>query len=170
MCFGVQGEPNFAFNLIKDKYIQLNGQFVLPAEEESQTISNVSTFLGQLGLAIRNRENGNVTVIKISAPDRSVLVSNSLTVVKDKAVTVDVFKTVTITVDADVQTARLKDESPKLQINTDGFGIKVRFFKKHLDMFLTKTDGLTKNAHGLIGELLMYTCMYVRMCTYSYLW
>jgi len=25
LCFSIQGEPNFAFNLIYDKYIQLNG-------------------------------------------------------------------------------------------------------------------------------------------------
>jgi len=151
MCFSIQGEPNFAFNLIKDKYIQLNAQFVLPAEEESHTISNVSTFLGDLGLAIRNQETGDVRVIKVSASDHSVLVDHSLTVVEDKPVIVDVFKAITIKVGAHVQTNRLMDESAWLHINTDGFGIKVRFYKKHLDMFLTKTDGLTKDAHGLIG-------------------
>jgi len=151
MCFSIQGEPNFAFNLIKDEYIQLNAQFVLPAEEESHTISNVSTFLGDLGLAIRNQETGDVTVIKVSASDHSVLVDHSLTVVEDKPVRVDVFKEVTIKVDAHAQINKPKDESAWLHINTDGFGIKVRFYKKHLDMFLAKTDGLTKDAHGLIG-------------------
>ena len=151
MCFSIQGEPNFAFNLIRDKFIQLNAQFVLPAEEESHTISNVSTFLGDLGLAIKNQETGDVTVIKVSASDHSVLVDHSLTVVEDKPVRVDVFKEVIIKVDAHVQTNKQKDESAWLHINTDGFGIKVRFYKKHLDMFLTKTDGLTKDAHGLIG-------------------
>ena len=152
MCFSIQGEPNFAFNLIRDKFIQLNAQFVLPAEEESHTIGNVSTFLGDLGLAIKNQETGDVTVIKVSASDHSVLVDHSLTVVEDKPVRVDVFnREVTIKVDTCVQTNRLMDESAWLHINTDGFGIKVRFYKKHLDMFLTKTDGLTKDAHGLIG-------------------
>ena len=151
MCFSVQGEPDFAFNLINDKYIKLNGQFVLPAEDESHTIANVSTFLGDLGLVITNRDTNGTTVIKVSALDHSVLAGNSLTIVKDKPVTVNVFGKVTINVDAQIQTTRLKDESAWLYINTDGFGIKVRFYKKHLDMFLTKTNGLTKEAHGLIG-------------------
>ena len=43
MCFSIQGQPNFAFSLISDKYIQLNGQFVLPAPEESHTIANVGS-------------------------------------------------------------------------------------------------------------------------------
>ena len=151
MCFSIQGEPNFAFNLISDKYIKLNGQFVLPAEEESHTISNVSTFLGDLGLVITNQKTNSSTVIKVSAVDHSVLVGNSLTIVKDRPVTVSVFEKVSTSVDAHVQTTRLRDESAWLFISTDGFGIKVRFYKKHLDMFLTKTNGLTKDAHGLIG-------------------
>ena len=151
MCFSIQGQPDFAFNLISDKYINLNGQFVLPAKEESHTISNVSTFLGDLGLVITNQKTNTTTVIKVSAVDHSVLVGNSLTVVKDKPVTVDVFDKVTTTIDAKVQANRLKDESAWLYINTDGFGIKVRFYKKHLDMLLTKTNGLTKHAYGLIG-------------------
>ena len=152
MCFSVQGEPDFAFNLISDKYIKLNGQFVLPAEDESHTIANVSTFLGDLALVIVNRDTNSTTAVKVSAVDHSVLAGNSLTaIVKDKPVTVNVFEKVTINVDAHIQTNRLKDESAWLYINTDGFGIKVRFYKKHLDMFLTKTNGLTKDAHGLIG-------------------
>ena len=151
MCFSVQGEPNFAFNLIKDQYIQLNAQFVLPAEDESHTVGNVSTFLGDLGLAITDPETGNITIVKVSAPDHGVLVGHSLTVVMDKPVYVDVSKTVTIKIDAYAETTKLKDESAWLYINTDNFGIKVRFYKKHLDMFLTKTNGLTKDAHGLIG-------------------
>ena len=151
VCFSIQGQPDFAFNLIRDKYINLNGQFVLPAEEESHTISNVSTFLGDLGLVITNQNTNSTAVIKVSAVDHSVLVGNSLTVVKDKPVTVSVFEEVTTTVDTKAQTSRLKDESAWLYINADGFGVKVRFYKKHLDMFLTKTDGLTKRVHGLIG-------------------
>ena len=151
MCFSVQGEPDFAFNLISDKYINLNGQFVLPAEDESHTIANVSTFLGDLALVIVNRDTNSTTAVKVSAVDHSVLASNSLTIVKDKPVTVNVFEKVTISVDPHIQINRLKDESAWLYINTDGFGIKVRFYKKHLDMFLTKTNGLTKDAHGLIG-------------------
>ena len=153
LCFSIQGEPNFAFSLISDKYIQLNGQFVLPAEEESHTISNVATFLGDLGLVVKNAKTGNTTIIKVSAQDHSVEVDNSLTIVKNKPVTVQVFDAVSITVDANVQTDKLKEASAWLYINAEGFGIKVRFYKKHLDMFLTKTSGLTKQANGIIGKL-----------------
>ena len=150
----MQGEPNFAFNLINSTYIKLNAQFVLPAEDESNTIANVSTFLGDVGIVIRNKDTSNHIIIHVSAQDHSVKVNNSITVVKDKPVFVDVSNsTFAININSDSQTAKLmKDETAWLYIQTNGFGIKVRFYKKHLDLFFTKTSGLSKDTHGLIGK------------------
>ena len=154
ICFSVQGEPNFAFNLIDSKYIQLNAQFVLPTEDESKTIANVSTFLGDLGMVIRNKETSKPVVIHVSAQDHSIKVDDSITVVKDKSVFVNVsHSTVAINVNSDSQTAKLmKEGSSWLYINGEGFGIKVRFYKKHLNLFLTETSGLSSDTHGLIGK------------------
>ena len=154
MCFSVQGEPNFAFNLINNKYIQLNAQFVLPTEDESNAIANVSTFLGDLGIVIWNKDTSKSVVIHVSAQDHSVKLNNSITVVKDKPVFVDVSNsTIAINLKSDSQIAKLvKDESAWLYINTEQFGIKVRFYKQHLDLFFTETSGLSKDTHGLIGK------------------
>ena len=154
LCFSVQGEPDFAFNLINNKRIQLNAQFVQPSADESNTIANISTFLGDLGMVIQNEDTGKPVVIHVSAQDHSVLVDNSLTVVKDKPVFVDVFNNkVAIGINSDSQITKLmKDETTWLHINIEGFGIKITFYKKHLDMFLTKTNGLSNDTHGLIGK------------------
>ena len=154
LCFSVQGQPDFMFSLIKDRYVQLNTQFVLPAEDDSHTIANVSTFLGNLGLLLRNPVTGNTTAIKVSTEDHTVLVDGSVIIVKDKPVIVQVSNTfiVDITVDVNQQVHTIKDSSAWLYIYTEfGFGIKVRFYKKHLDLFLTKTSGLTNETHGIIG-------------------
>ena len=146
LCFSVQGQPDFMFSLIKDKYVQLNAQFVLPAEDESHTIANVSTFLGNLGLVLTCPVTGNTTAIKVSAEDHTVQVGNSITIVKDKPVTLMVSS------NFDVIQQVGEGGLALLYINTElGFGIKVRFYKKHLDMLLTKTSGLTKDAHGFLG-------------------
>ena len=163
LCFSVQGQPDFMFSLIKDKYVQLNAQFVLPAEDESHTIANVSTFLGNLGLLLRHPVTGNGTTIRVSAQDHTVMVGGSVTTVKDKPVTVQVSNTfaVDIVVDANQQMASVKDASAWLYVNTEfGFGIKVRFYKQYLDLFLTKTSGLTKDTHGLIG-IVIYVYTYI---------
>ena len=154
VCFSVQGEPNFSFNLINSKHVQLNAQFLLPAEDESNTIANASTFLGDLGIVIWNIDTSKPVFIHVCAQDHSIKVNNSITAVKDKPVFVDVSNsTVAININSDSQTSKLmKDESAWLYINTEQFGIKVRFYKQHLNLFLTKTSGLSSDTHGLIGK------------------
>ena len=154
LCFSIQGEPDFIFSLIKDKYIEMNAQFVLPAKDESHTISNVSTFLGSFGLLLKNPSTAKTVIIKVLGQNHSVSVDNSITTVKDRLVTVTIGDTyVTIDVDQRKQATDMKDGSSWLHINTNfNFGLKVRFYKKHLDMFLVNTGVLTKEAHGLIGS------------------
>ena len=154
LCFSVQGQPDFMFSLIKDHYVQLNGQFVSPSEDESHTIGNGSTFMGSLVLLLRHPVTGKSLTIRASAQDHTVMVHGSVIAVKDKPVAIQVTSslTVNITFDAKQQTNTVKDHSAWVYINTElGFGIKVRFYKHHLDMFLTDTSGLTKDTHGLIG-------------------
>ena len=103
---------------------------------------------------IQNDDTSKPVVIHVSAQDHSVKVNNSINVVKDKPVFVDVFNsTVAINVNSDSQPDKLmKDESARLNIQTEDFGINVRFYKKHLDLFFTKTGGLSKDTRGLIGK------------------
>ena len=152
LCFNIQGEPDFPFRLINDKYVQVNGVFVLPAEDESRTISNRTSFLGILGVALRSPVTGKVNAIKVFAQDHSVVIGdNTLIVSNNKQVNLDITESTIIS----VHTTSLPDVKHKfswLNINTNlGLSFTVRFYKKHLDLFLTDTSGLTKNAHGLIG-------------------
>ena len=110
---------------------------------------------------VKNPKTGNSTVIKVSAQDHSVTVGNSFTIVKDKPVTVNVFNSVSIKVDAKQHVNELNDASTWLYINMKDFGIKVRFYKKHLDMFLTKTNILTEKAGGIIGNYKFCIMMYI---------
>jgi len=145
------------FSLIKDKYVQLNAQFVLPASDESNTIANVTTFLGNLGLLLRCPTTGNAITIKVSALDHSIQVGNTSIVVDNKPVTVTVSNgaSVTIATDDEVQQT-MRDETAWFHINSEiGFGMKIRFYKKHLNMMITKHNGLTSKADGLMGNLLL---------------
>ena len=154
LCYSVQGQPDFMFSLIKDKYIQLNAQFVLPASDESNTIANVSTFLGNLGLLLRCPVTGKSVAAKVSAQDHNVQIGDETVIIKDKPVEVLIASdfNVTTTLSGEVKEVT-KDETVWLQLNTEfGFGMKIRFYKKHLDMMITKSDGLTSQADGLMGK------------------
>lgn len=150
LCFNVQGEPDFPFSLISDKQVQLNGVFVLPAEDENVNISLGASFLGMLGIVLLGPKTN---IIKVSAQDRSVVVGDStVAVTNNKQVNLDITDVIIISVHT-VNLPNAKNEFAWLNINTDlGFSLTVRFYKKHLDMFLTNTSGLTKEVHGLIGK------------------
>ena len=154
LCFSVQGQPDFMFSLIQDKYVNLNAKFVLPTGAKSNTISNFSTLIGDLGLTLYNPVSGNVTVIKVSAQDQSISIDDSKTIIKDMLVTIKLLSnfSVTISIDKHKEENTLKDETALVSINTElGFGLKVKFYKKHMDMILTEISTLTKSAHGMIG-------------------
>jgi len=170
LCFSIQGQPDFMFSLIKDKFVQLNALFVLPdKDEESETIANVSTFMGKLGLSLQCPLTGKSTNIRVSAQDHSVSVAEAIAFVKDRPVTVKVSKdfNVSIAVDSNVQSDLRRDESAQLNIISDfGFGLQVTFYKKHLNIFLIDTNILTKKAHGLLGKQVLETGVYIYIYLY----
>ena len=152
LCYSVQGQPDFMFSLIKDKYIQLNAQFVLPASDESNTIANVSTFLGNLGLLLRFPNTGKMFSAKVTAHNHAIQIGDDHIVVSNKPVVVMVTKDCNITVNIGNE-LKVDDESAWLNIKTDlGFGMKIRFYKKHLDLMITNSEGLTNKSDGLMGK------------------
>ena len=152
LCFNVQGEPDFMFNLISSKYINLNALFVKPADEESRSIDADSTFVSEVGLAVKSMHQNKPVKIKISAFDHSIDVLDSHTIVTDSSITVKVSKDGSINIATSVTTAN-KEDNAMLYVETEyGFAIKVRFLKKHLDMFITDNSGFTNNTHGLLGK------------------
>jgi len=154
LCYSVQGQPDFMFSLIKDKYVQLNAQFVLPASEESETIANVSSFFGNLGLLLKSPVTGKSAFVKVCAQDHSVKINDEIVIVKHEPVRImlSADNNVTVTIDSKEQ-GNPKDSTAWLYLNIEfGFGIKIRFYKKHLDMVITSSIGLTDEADGLIGN------------------
>ena len=148
LCFNVQGEPDFIFNLISSKYINLNALFAKPAEEESRSIDADSTFVSEVGLLVKSKYQNKPVKIKISAFDHSIDVLGSHTTLMDSSITVKVSENGNIS----VSTAS-KENDVMLYVETEhGFAIKVRFLKKHLDMFITDNSGFTNNTHGLLGK------------------
>jgi len=156
LCYSVQGQPDFMFILIKDKHVQLNAQFVLPASDESNTIANVSTFLGNLGLLLRSPSTGKYLIVKVSAQEHSVHIGDETVIVEDVPVQVRITSDLNITTTLDDKTWKVKNSW--LYLNTElGIGMKIRFFKKHLDMVITTGDGLTTRAEGLMGKFIIFT-------------
>ena len=153
LCFSVQGIPEFIFNLFSDVNLQLNAKFSLPQTDESRYILNSSTFIQELGFIEKHPIMGVVNKVKVSALDHSILVANNFIIVKQYPITINVINgTVTITVES-VGANPDHDETAWVKIITDiGFGLKLKFVKKHLDYVITDSRGLTLKAHGIQGS------------------
>jgi len=146
------------FSLIKDKYVQLNAQFVLPAIDESNTIDDVSTFVGDLGLLLRCPISGKSMAVKVSAQDHSIQIGDETKIAISVPVKVSIARDFNVSASLSAKVNETtKDETAWLYLNTEfGFGMKIRFYKKHLDMIITKSDGLTSEADGLMGNFTNY--------------
>ena len=128
--------------------------FVSPAEDESVNISPGASFLGMLGIVLQSSVTATrkANIIRVFAQDRSVVVgeSTTVTIANNEQVNLNVTE-VAISVST-VSSLDAKDEFTWLKVYTQiGFSITIRFYKKHLDLFITDASGLTKEAHGLIG-------------------
>ena len=92
MCYSLQGEPYFAFNLISDPIISINSYFIPP--EEGKNLSEFATFLGDIGILVQPEEcrdscdPDDITKIAISAADSSIIIKGSKTELKDRNVQV----------------------------------------------------------------------------------
>ena len=155
------GIPEFVFNLFSDVNLQLNAKFALPQADESRHILESATFIQQLGLIVKHPKKGIHNKVKISALDHSIVVADSLIIVKQYPVTVNIINnTVTITVET-VSANPGHDETAWVKIITDvGFNLKLKFVKKHLDYVITDNSGLTSKAHGIQGSYIrIYLCI-----------
>ena len=155
LCFSVQGEPDFIFNLFSDANIQVNAKFSLPhPDDESRTLVNSSTFIQDVGLTFKAKNNrATATKIKLSALDHSISVSDNFINVGTKPITITIIKGSTqIKISSEVSVTESLDETAPIMIKSDlGFVVKVTFVKRHLNMAITDTTGLSKKAHGIQG-------------------
>ena len=139
--------------MFSDHKILLNAKFALPKVEESHLLLNSSTFIEQIGLAVKQPATNILTKVKISALDHSIVIGDNLVIVEDHPIIIKIINNSMTTVIEDTSVNHDHDETAWVKIiTTVGFGLKFKFVKKHLDYVITDTSGLTKEAHGIQGS------------------
>ena len=156
MCYSLQGEPYFAFNLVSDPTISINSYFIPP--EKGSDLDEFATFLGDIGILVQpeeckgNCDQDDITKIAISASDRSVLLEGSRTKLKNRHVQVFVENsTATIKLGSVLK----KGDHPSLTvtIKQPPLTFQVQFVNEHLDLIVKDFSGISSSAHGIMGEL-----------------
>ena len=154
LCFSVLGEPDFIFNLFSDTNIQVNAKFSLPHPDESHALMNSSTFIQEIGVAFKAANNKSVTTkIKLSALEHTVTVSGNVINISNKPVTITITNgTVKMEISSETSVTESLEETAFVNIKSDiGFAVRIKFVKRHLDMAISDTTGLSKKSHGIQG-------------------
>ncbi len=149
LCYSVQGEHDFAFNLISNKLLQMNALFIADSKRDE------ITWIGELGVVVRNgtkKQNGNSTSLRFCAKEQVVCIGDK---VKLNANGVDrlTFSNGKLSISERLEEGDL--ERPEVLMEFPDFGISftVVFVRgKHLDMIWNKVEPNMGKSHGMIGK------------------
>lgn len=146
LCFSVQGEHGFVFNLIRSPQFLMNALFVPDA------LRPEVTWFGSIGMVIKNNifKKSNSTKLSFIADQKMVYIGDGI---KLNAGNIEklTFSQGKLTIS---ETKRGKEKSrPEIQVYLEDLGMDfaVRFTKSHLDMVWNNIAQQPKDSHGIIG-------------------
>ena len=147
LCFSVQGDHGYHYNLISNKHLTMNAKFVPDSRREEVT------WIGSLGLVIHtsNYRGDNGTSIRLESLTPSISINNK---VKLHPARIDQIAVI----DGKLRVSEVAHFSkgfkyPSVRFNVTGISFSVMFKREHLDLFWHSTKQQTENSHGLIGTL-----------------
>ena len=146
LCFSVQGEHGFVFNLISNKIIHMNAKFI-PDSKRSEV-----TWIGSLGMVVRSKKANTTSKIRFEAANKMVYVDDRVSL-KAQSVKILTFAKGKLTVTESDPTVK-KAVYPQVEVDLEDVGIAftVTFVKEHIDMVWNKVRKQPKDSHGRIGR------------------
>ena len=149
LCFTLQGEHGFVFNLVSNRLLQMNALFV-PDKERSEV-----TWLGSIGLVIKknNFKESNVTKMRFVADERMIYIGDKTKLHAEDVVKITFSK-------GKLTLAEAASESPRhnsrhevrIDLTNLGLSFVVWFVKgNHLDMNWNNVLEQPEQSHGIIG-------------------
>ena len=148
LCFSLQGEHGFVFNLISNPLLQMNALFIPDA------VRSEVTWLGSLGVVIKNNlfKKSNVTKMRFVAEEKMVYVGDKI------KLNADMVEKLTFTNGKlkISEAMREKNQLTRFDVQVDlkdlGLSFAVRFVKgNHLDVMWNSVLQQPKESHGIIG-------------------
>lgn len=142
LCYTVQGEHGFAFNLISNERLHMNAKFV------SDALRDEVTWLGSMGLVFHGTKRSNSTKLRFEAGENKIYIGDKvilgaksiekLTFVHDKLIVSETDK---------------PSYYPSVQVKLEELDLSftIKFMNNHLDMFWHTTGVQMPDSHGLVG-------------------
>lgn len=148
LCFSLQGEHGFVFNLISSPQLHMNALFS-PDLERSEV-----TWIGSLGIVIKNNQfkQSNTTKLRFDSDEKMVYVGD---MVKLSASSIESLRFSKGKLTVSEVKKGIKVSRPEVQVNLEDLGLDftVRYTKNHLDIVWNSITQQPKDSHGIIGMM-----------------
>lgn len=147
LCYTVQGEHGFAFNLVNNKQLIMNAKFVPDARREEVT------WLGAMGIIIQNNNYGgsNDTKLRFEAQEKTLYINDKV-VLSAKNIEKLTFSNGKMTISEAPPVEGFHYPSLLIDLQDVEVSFTIKYTNQHLDMFWHSTGKKVTNSHGLIGR------------------
>ncbi len=149
LCFSVQGEHGYSFNLISNKLIHMNARFVPDPKREEVT------WIGSLGIVVTSRKM-NETKIRFEAKEKMIYIGEKLSL-HVRRVEKLTFSDGKMTVSEGFRGNSGGHFRVGVELVDIGLSFSVNFVKEHLDLTWNKVGRQPPKSHGIIGKYLIDT-------------
>ena len=147
LCYTVQGEHGFSFNLISNKRMTMNAHFV-PDSRRSEV-----TWMGSMGIIVRDNmyKQANATALRFEAKENKIYIGDEVELTA-KSIDKIVFKNGKLTISEAPPSEGFKYPSIYVDLQDVEITFTMKFLSEHLDIIWHKTGEKVSDSHGIIGE------------------
>ena len=152
ICYSVQGEQGFTFNLISNSMMQVNARFVPDPRREEVT------WIGAMGIVVKGSKykKSNVTKLRFVASEGKVYLGEKA---KLDATGVGEIRLAKGKLTLDENEREGNTAVVNVALEDVGLEFSVRFVREghkgsHLDMMWKKVEQQSQESHGLIGKFI----------------
>lgn len=146
LCYTVQGEHGFSFNLITSKRLTMNAMFVPDSRRKEVT------WLGSIGVVVANTQyqGSNMTKLKFDVDTKEVHIGEKVTL-KAKKIEALTFHKGKLSISEAPPKKGFRYPAVKVNLNDVGLSFTIKYTGNHLDMFWHSVGEQREDSHGLIG-------------------
>ena len=147
LCYTVQGEHGFTFNLISNKKIHMNAMFVPDSRREEVT------WLGSMGIVIHSSsyKRSNGTALRFEAKANTIHIGNKI-MLKARNIEKLTFSDGKLTISEAPPVEGFKYPTVYVDLQDVGLSFTIKFMNEHLDLFWHSTGQVIGDSHGIIGK------------------
>ena len=148
MCFTVQGEHGFSFNLISNNQLTMNAKFV-PDSRRSEV-----TWMGTMGIIVHHNSYGgsNMTKLRFEVSSKTVHIGDKVNL-QARNIEKLTFKNGKLTISEAPPVVGYKVPSIYVDLEDVEVTFTMKFMKEHLDIYWHRTGMKITDSHGLIGKV-----------------